>query len=80
MVLLQVGEWLKFLELDNRRLGCIHYDPVGQFYRKKTLDYSHLFAPTEAKLVHSLIKQVQKMLKDGGHGDCTAHFKYDKCC
>lgn len=39
----EVGHWLDFLDLDHRRLGCINHDPVGQFYRKKTHDYSHLF-------------------------------------
>ena len=44
----EVGHWLDFLDLDHRRLGCINHDPVGQFYRKKTNDYSHLF-PTKGK-------------------------------
>ena len=41
----EVGRWLNFLKLDHRRLGCINHDPVGQFYRKKTKDYSHLYRP-----------------------------------
>ena len=44
------------------------------------MDYSHLFKPKEAELIHSLIKQIQKLLKKGGYPDCTASFKYDKCC
>ena len=31
----EVGRWLDFMDLDHRRLGCVNYDPVGQFYRKK---------------------------------------------
>lgn len=76
----EVGTWLDFLDLDHRRLGCISADPVGQFYRKKTKDYSHLFAAKEAKFIHNYIDKVSKMLKRGGHEDCTKYFKYDKCC
>ena len=76
----EVGTWLNFLKLDHRRLGCISADPVGQFYRKKTLDYSHLFGPREAEQIHKYISQVSKMLVKGGHTDCTKLFTYDKCC
>ena len=76
----EVGTWLDFLKLDHRRLGCISSDPVGQFYRKKTIDYSHLFGPAEAKLIHKYIENVSQMLVKGGHTDCTKLFSYDKCC
>ena len=48
----EVGHWLDFLDLDHRRLGCINHDPVGQFYRKKTHDYSHLF-PAKGNFVRT---------------------------
>jgi len=76
----EVGTWLDFLDFDHRRLGCIHADPVGQFYRKKNIDYSHLFPPEVAKSVFDIIEKVSKMLRKGGNVDCTQLFKYDKCC
>ena len=33
----EVGRWLDFMDLDHRRLGCVDYDPVGQFYRHKEI-------------------------------------------
>ena len=74
----EVGTWLDFLKMDHRRLGCINADPVGEFYRKKTKDYSHLYHPAEAKLIHEYIEKVSKMLRDAGHTDCTKLFNYSK--
>ncbi|CAG5111849.1 Oidioi.mRNA.OKI2018_I69.chr2.g6120.t1.cds [Oikopleura dioica] len=74
------GKWLDFLEMDHRRLGCIHADPTGQFQRKKTQDYSHLYTPKMAKYVHQKIKTISDGFKQKGIEDCTQYFKYDKCC
>ena len=76
----EVGKWLDFLNLDHRRLGCISADPVGEFYRKKTVDYSHQFHKRDANLIFKYIDKVSEMLKKKGHEDCTKYFKYDKCC
>lgn len=74
------GTWLEFLELDHRRLGCIHADPTGQFQRKKTQDYSHLYTPKMTKRIHAHIKKISDMFVEKGIEDCTQYFKYDKCC
>lgn len=55
-------------------------DPVGAFYRKKTIKYDNLFRKEEADLILRQIETVSKWLIQGGHTDCTKLFKYDKCC
>ena len=43
----EIGKWLDFLDMDHGRLNCVDVDPVGQFYRKKTKDYSHIYVPDQ---------------------------------
>ncbi|CBY13810.1 unnamed protein product [Oikopleura dioica] len=76
----EVGKWLEFLGFDDRRLGCVDYDPVGQFYRHKTKDYSHIFDPFQRidimREIHFVSELSQKYFKK----DCTKLFRYEKCC
>jgi len=76
----EVGKWLTFMDFDDRRLGCVNYDPVGQFYRHKTKDYSHIYTPDQRKIILKEIKTVSKALRSSGFEDCTQYFNYDKCC
>ena len=76
----EVGTWLDFLGLDHRRLGCINADPVGQFHRQKTIDYSHLYPADMIELVKAHIRNISIALVDRKLEDCTQYFKYDKCC
>jgi len=76
----EVGRWLDFMDLDHRRLGCVNYDPVGQFYRKKTKDYSHIYNPSQRKVIMKEIETVSNLLKTNNFEDCTAKFTYEKCC
>lgn len=76
----EVGNWLDFLDLDRRRVGCINADRTGQFYRQKTMDYSHLYTPDLAALVHTHISNISAMLTERSMEDCTEYFNYDKCC
>ena len=46
--------------------GCIDHDPVGQFYRNKTVDYSHLYSADMAELVHEHIRNLSIALKSKG--------------
>lgn len=76
----EVGNWLSFMDLDERRLGCVNYDPVGQFYRHKTKDYSHIYTPDQRKAIMSEIQIVSKMFQDKNFEDCSQYFTYDDCC
>jgi hypothetical protein len=66
--------------MDHRRLGCIDADPVGQFHRKSSGDYSHLYPPEQATVVRNAIANVSAELNLRNLEDCTKYFKYDKCC
>ena len=60
--------------------GCVEYDPIGQFYRHKTKDYSHIFNPFQRidimREIHFVSELSQKYFKK----DCTKMFRYEKCC
>jgi len=76
----EVSRWLKAMDFDDRRVGCINHDPVGQFYRQKTKDYSHLYGPQEVEIVKEKISLLSDMLKNANQTDCTESFSYSKCC
>lgn len=76
----EVSTWLDVLGLDQKRLGCVYADPVGQFYRKKTVDYTHLYAAEDIELVHDIIGRVSELLRENNQLDCTQFFNYSTCC
>jgi hypothetical protein len=77
---LEVSKWLELIEFDKTRLDCIKADPIGQFYRKKTLNYTHLYKEDEADTVHYYIRKVSEMFRNNNLLDCTQYFEYDSCC
>jgi len=76
----EVSTWLEILEIDQSRLGCVYANPVGEFYRKKTVDYTHLYGPDEIDEVFYFIRKVSKLLRENNQIDCTQYFNYNTCC
>lgn len=55
----EVGRWLNFMDFDHRRLGCVNYDPVGQFYRHKEFWGKIIFKKKKRQKVRKIIKTVE---------------------
>lgn len=71
-----MGEWLDFLELDHRRLQCIHTDMKGEFYREKTKTYPDPYTDEDKELIHGYINEISDLLLQHNFTDCTQLFKY----
>ena len=76
----EVKVWLKMLEMPDDKMKCVGEDRDGQFFRNKTVDYSHVYSSNESEIFHFFIEKVSSLLRENNFLDCTQYFNYSSCC